>query len=309
MDTQTASANLAADITHQASKQTYYTIQALVPQERKADALRAYGYFRWLDDLLDGDLIDRDGRIEVLGSQKRLLSHCLENKPPRSLRLEECMLVDLTQGPMGMDAGLRMYLQAMMEVMEFDTHRRGRRLTLGQLDWYSRKLATAVTEAVYTFIGAGCKCSLTAERYEAADAAHIVHMLRDLLDDLDAGYINIPLEVLPAEHIREEDLDHPQFRTWVRSRIETARSYFAQGRGYLMAVDNYRCRMAGALYEARFLGVMKAIEREDFRLRRDYSDCMGLSACLRVARESLRACLAKPMPGREPDPSKGMRPA
>ena len=54
MDRQfSASGHLAAAITKSASKQTYYTIWLFVDRERVADAFRAYGYFRWVDDILD----------------------------------------------------------------------------------------------------------------------------------------------------------------------------------------------------------------------------------------------------------------
>ena len=47
--------SLASSITKAASKQTYYTIRFLVDRERVDDAYRAYGYFRWVDDVLDAD--------------------------------------------------------------------------------------------------------------------------------------------------------------------------------------------------------------------------------------------------------------
>ena len=45
----------ASSITKAASKQTYYTIRFLVDRERVDDAYRAYGYFRWVDDVLDAE--------------------------------------------------------------------------------------------------------------------------------------------------------------------------------------------------------------------------------------------------------------
>jgi phytoene/squalene synthetase len=48
--------DLASSITKAASKQTYYTIRYLVDRERVDDAYRAYGYFRWVDDILDAVL-------------------------------------------------------------------------------------------------------------------------------------------------------------------------------------------------------------------------------------------------------------
>jgi phytoene/squalene synthetase len=46
--------DLAPSITKAASKQTYYTIRLLADRARVADAYRAYAYFRWVDDVLDG---------------------------------------------------------------------------------------------------------------------------------------------------------------------------------------------------------------------------------------------------------------
>ena len=51
---------LAATITKAASKQTYYTIRLFVDRGRVEDAYRAYGYFRWVDDVLDADVPSGD---------------------------------------------------------------------------------------------------------------------------------------------------------------------------------------------------------------------------------------------------------
>ena len=288
------SAALAAMNTWEASKQTYYTIRMLVPSDRRGDAFRAYAYFRWVDDLLDGDALSPQERLEFLASQKKLLSECLQSRPPCNLSAEEWLLVDLTQGSLQKNTGLHIYLQGMMTVMDFDVQRRDRRISQQELEWYSRRLATAVTEAVYTFIDDKCGAPRTAERYLAADAAHIVHMLRDLHNDLDAGYINIPYEVLGGEQIDTTVLESASVREWVRERVETARQYFAEGKTYLAMLDNPRCRMAGALYAARFEGVLDTIEREGYRLRLDYSDCKGGRMMLRMAWQGLMAVLAKP---------------
>ena len=289
-------AALAAMITREASKQTYTTIRTLVPEDHRGDAFRAYAYFRWLDDLLDGDTLSPEERPLFLSSQKQLLSTCLEGQPPCDLSAEEWLLVDLTQGPLAKDPGLRTYLQDMMAVMQFDVDRRGRRINRQELGWYSRRLATAVTEAVYTFIGDECSAPRTTQRYLAADGAHIVHMLRDLLDDLDAGYINVPSEVLDGEQVDPPALQRSSARAWVRERVETARSYFAMGEAYLASIENPRCRIAGALYAARFEGVLDAIEREGYCLRRDYSDCKGGRMMLRMARQGLAAVITHTAP-------------
>jgi phytoene/squalene synthetase len=285
---------MAQKITRQASGQTYYTVRTLVPRERQDDAFRAYAYFRWVDDLLDGDALQPEERGDFLSAQKELLSQCLSGRPAINLLSEERMLVDLTQGPLREDPGLLMYLQDMMAVMEFDAQRRDRRINRRELAWYSRRLAMAVTEAVYTFIGDRCGAPRTAERYMAADAAHIVHMLRDLHEDLETGFINIPIEVLSGEKLHTSILVSERVRAWVRERVRTARTYFSAGKAYLDTIENPRCRVAGAWYAARFAGVLNAIEREDFLLRRDYSDCKGVRTRMRMATKGLLAAVTGP---------------
>lgn len=284
---------LAQTITHSASKQSSYTIQLLVPQDRQDDAYRAYAYYRWVDDLLDGDELNTDERIAFLDTQKALLDSCLNGKPPRDLCSEEWLLVALTQGPLRGNPGLTTYLSDMMAVMEFDARRRYKRINQRELEWYSRRLATAVTEAVYTFIGESCNAPQTNQRYVAADAAHITHMLRDMHDDLDAGYINIPVEVIPGQTVRKEELESSNLRSWVNQRVELARSYFREGAAYLTQIQNPKCRVAGVWYAARFTGVLDAIEREGYVLREDYSDCLGAQAMLHMTIEGLRALLGK----------------
>jgi phytoene/squalene synthetase len=294
MPTNTASATLAEMITRSASKQSYLTIKALVPQERRIAAFRAYAYYRWVDDLLDGEDLNHAQRSEFLASQGRLLSDCLSNHPPRDLCAEEFLLVELTQGNLKGDPGLEMYLRDMMDVMAFDVTRRGRRIDSSQLSWYSRRLATAVTEAVYTFMGDWCGAPRIVERYLAADAAHIVHMLRDMHEDLDTGYINIPIEVIPGERVDAKMLKQESVKRWVQDRVELARQYFKRGDEYLRTIKNPRCRMAGAWYATRFTGVLDAIEREDYLLRRDYSDCKNNGLMLRMLWGGMKAALPIP---------------
>jgi hypothetical protein len=58
-----------AAITKAASTQTYYTILFLADRGRVANAFRAYGYFRWLDDQLDADGLKRQARLDLVERQ------------------------------------------------------------------------------------------------------------------------------------------------------------------------------------------------------------------------------------------------
>ncbi|PKO24096.1 MAG: hypothetical protein CVU38_00490 [Chloroflexi bacterium HGW-Chloroflexi-1] len=265
----------AAAITWAASKQTYFTVRFLVDRDLIADAYRAYGYFRWLDDQLDGELMSGLERIAFVERQRALMESCFRGEWPRRASVEERMLVDLIRGDPRQNSGLRVYIREMMAVMAFDAHRRGRLIGQEELAEYSRALATAVTEALHYFVGHGCAAPHSEARYLAATGAHIAHMLRDTLDDAAAGYFNVPREILEAA-ITPQDVGSDAYRAWVKSRVRMARACFEAGKVYLSQVENLRCRIAGYAYIARFVGVLDAIERDGYRLRSAYPECKSL---------------------------------
>jgi phytoene/squalene synthetase len=269
---------LAASITKAASGQTYYTIRFLADRELAADAYRAYAYFRWVDDTLDAETGSRPERCAFVDRQKSLLEACYRGESPRDVTPEEKMLVELVRDDGEKNSGLGSYLRDMMAVMSFDADRRGRVISGAELNEYTRYLASAVTEAMHYFVGHCCYSPHNEARYLAVTAAHITHMLRDTVDDVQAGYYNIPREVLEANHNSPEDVRSDAYRAWVQDRVGLARTYFKAGREYLGQVQNPRCRLAGLAYTARFEGVLDLIERDGFLLRAAYPERNGLGA-------------------------------
>jgi phytoene/squalene synthetase len=180
----------------------------------------------------------------------------------------------------------------MMKVMEFDVNRRGRPITQSELSEYTRWLAVAVTEAMHYFIGHSCHSPHDETRYLAVTGAHITHMLRDTFDDVQAGYYNIPGEVLEAGHIRPPDIESKAYRDWVRIRVWLARECFKAGRDYLARVKNPRCRLAGLAYTARFEWLLDTVEREGYRLRPVYEERKSPITGLRMGLSTLFSLLS-----------------
>ena len=278
----TLSLGIAPSITKAASKQTYYTIRLLADRERIADAYRAYAYFRWVDDTLDTESGLRSDRSAFVSRQKSLLERYYRGESARNVTIEEQMLVELIQSDTEKNSGMQFYLRNMMAVMAFDAERRDRLISQDELNEYTRLLASAVTEAMHHFIGHGCYSPQNETRYLAVTAAHITHMLRDTFDDIQAGYFNIPREVLDANHITPKDIQSDAYRAWVQSRVQLARTYFKAGREYLNRVEDPRCRLAGFAYTARFECVLDSIEREGYLLRAAYPERKGLGSIMRA---------------------------
>ena len=266
------STTIASAITRTASKQTYYTIRFLADRERVEDAYRAYGYFRWVDDLLDAGSGSEFQRRSFLERQKTLLQMCDRDQQPDDTSAQENLLLELVRHDPDRNSGLRIYLHNMMQVMEFDARRRGSLISAAELEEYTGWLASAVMEAIHYFIGHDDFSPHDETRYLAVSAAHITHMLRDTFDDSELGYYNIPREVLDVNHIRPQDIQSDAYRAWVKSRVALAREYFKAGKEYFSRVQNARCRLACFAYIARFEWLLATFEREGYCLRRQYRE-------------------------------------
>jgi phytoene/squalene synthetase len=168
----------------------------------------------------------------------------------------------------------------MMMVMAFDAARQGQIISQDELSNYTNNLATAVTEAMYYFIGHNDPAPDPQVRYQAVTAAHITHMLRDTIEDTQAGYFNIPREVLHRRAISPYDVKSWAYREWVCGRVRLARKNFKAGRKSLAQVKSLRCRLAGYAYTARFEWMLRAIERDNYCLRAEYPERKSLRASL-----------------------------
>jgi hypothetical protein len=275
--------SLASSITKEASKQTYYTIRFLVDRDRVEDAYRAYAYFRWVDDILDADSGSTTERRIFLERQKSLLESLYRGELPQDANDQEKMLVELVEHDHEKNSGLQSYLSNMMLVMDFDARRRGRLISQAELNQYTRWLAIAVTDNLHYFIGHGEFAPHDETRYLAVSGAHIAHMLRDTYDDMQAGYFNIPREVLEENQVGLQDVRSDAYRAWVKSRVQLAREYFEAGRDYFARVQNPRCRLACFAYIARFDWLLDTLEREDYCLRPQYNERKSVRTGLRMS--------------------------
>jgi len=272
-------AQLASAITRASSKQTYFTIRLLADRRRRADAFRAYAYFRWVDDVLDGDAASAETantsvstRARFLERQASLVEQCLLGGSPTGVNPQEAMLVDLVRHAELTEWGLDAYLRHMMRVMAFDAHRRGRLITQAELDAYSGWLAAAVTGAMHYFVGGMPNPPTDPAAYQAVFGAHSLHMLRDACEDIDAGYFNIPREFLEARGIGPRDINSDAYRDWVEHRVRVAKADLVAGAAYFAHVPNVRHRIAGLSYLARFRWLVPTIAADGFRLRPCYPE-------------------------------------
>jgi phytoene/squalene synthetase len=278
-----AIATLARSITWTGSKQTYYIARLMVDRPLMNDFYQAYAYFRWADDVIDVSAQSNDERIAFVQRQRALIESLYRNEPQTSLATEEEILADLIRRDCGENRGLESFIRNMFAIIEFDAYRKGKLISRQDLDWYTHTLGQAVVDGLQYFIGNGHPYPNTVDRTLAAVAAHITHLLRDALEDMAEGFINIPCEYIQAHDISLEDVSSAAFRAWVRERVDQARQFFREGKRYLDTMDVLRCKIVGYWYCARFEGVLDALERDEYVLRAEYHERHKLSTWLQLA--------------------------
>lgn len=287
---------LARSITRASSRQSYLTIRHLADRDLVDDAFRAYSYFRWVDDVIDRALATRQARLDFIASQKELIDRGFADQDVSTREPEERIVVDLIAGRKAEHDSLRSYLTSMMAVMEFDAGRRGRLIGMAELQAYTGWLACGVMNAMDYFIDHDHPYPASPDRDLAVAAAHVVHMLRDTVEDVQAGYFNIPREILEAARISAGDVHNPAYRAWVRQRVELARGWFRVGKGYIGGLGSFRSRLAGYCYCARFEATLHKIECDRFVLREDYPCLRGLALVQGIPRWRDWPALLHPMP-------------
>ena len=284
-----SSAALARSITQSSSKQSYAIACLLADRDLTNDCLRAYAYFRRADDVIDITSRSSKERLAFIEGQKRLVDRLYEGERPDNLMPEEEMMADPIAHDRGENSGLQSFIRCFIEVLEFDAGRKGRLISQAELGWYSHCLGKAVTDAIQYFIGNRHAYAESPNRYLAATAAHITHMLRDMTEDLSEGFVNVSREWLEDHDLGREVGDispsivhDPEFRAWVQGQVELARLYFQEGKNYLDGLDVLRCKIAAYWYCARFECVLDAIENDEYVLRRHYHERRKLSTKLKM---------------------------
>jgi phytoene/squalene synthetase len=278
-----ATAALARSITWTGSKQTYYTAHLLVDKDLVNDFCRAYAYFRWADDIIDVSSQSADERVSFIRRQRELIDRLYRNERPNNLTPEEAIIADLISHDREENSGLQSFIRNMLAVIEFDAYRKGRPINQQELNWYTNCLGKSVTDGLLYFVGNGHPYPTTDNRYLAATAAHITHLLRDMVPDIAEGFINVPREYLEAHGLNPEDVENSAFRAWVRERVELAQQYFRQGKRYLDELDVLPCKIAGYWYCLRSEVVLDAIEHDGYILRAEYNERRNLSTWLKMA--------------------------
>jgi phytoene/squalene synthetase len=156
----------------------------------------------------------------------------------------------------------------MLAALVWDTRRRGQFSDRSALQAYSLALGRAYTNALQAFVAQSHVYPDAPGRCAAGTAAHLVHLLRDFVQDWEAGYYNISRQEMAEFGLDAApfDFEGEAFRNWVRVVAQRARGLFRDGQRYLDSLQVYRCKLLGYLYCVRYEILLDQIEHQGYRI-------------------------------------------
>ncbi len=278
---------IARKITLRGSLQTFITAFLLVDHYRINDFFLSYAYFRWIDDQIDIHLPSQDQRLLFIQRQADIIERAHLKVQFKDLTLEEGMIVRIINNDGFSESGLKSFVDNMFAIIKFDAYRKGKKISEAELNWYTNTLSKSVTDGIFYFIDNENIAPRNRTNYLLVRGAHIAHLLRDMVDDIREGFINIPTEYLEQNNVDEIDLLSIPIRKWVEKQAILAQNLLVKGKEQIFRQKSLRRKIAGSWYSARFEVVLDAIIRDDFLLRENYPEHRKAYNWLKIAYNSV----------------------
>lgn len=248
---------------------TYRLLKLLYSQHVVSLFSLVYTYFRWLDDLIDLPSSTDKERQETIRRQKYLFTsfYSDEKQLPHDLNQQERMLQLVIKYDIRNGFCLQKYISQMIKALEFDVERRYQIVSKNVLNDYSRRLGQSYT-GVFTIITVGDQLSpdVYAQLGQGGVAAHLVHILRDLHEDISYGYYNFGKEDAKKYGMSINQISDAAIETWAYEVSKKAWVMFNAGFRGLKSVRSTRYHLLYNTIVAPYFFLLKKIESNNYKL-------------------------------------------
>ena len=240
-----------AEFVRRAQFFTYCLIRLCVPAARRPLCFAAYAYVRWLDDQIDKPCptISDQGK-GLLSKHRNLISKGMPLQA--NVMLPEAILESVGLLEILPDA-VRSSLATLLDCIAYDLLRRGRIPVRKELDEWILRESKALDSLIQYFC-AGVMLRSTGARL--ASAAKITHIVRDVVEDIDSGMVNITSEASAAMGIDVPTViftrDFPRLRPWISLMNSTADRQFRRAWKHIHLHPSLRYKFATALLSAKY---------------------------------------------------------
>lgn len=198
-----------------------------------------YLFFRYIDDLLDGDIEVAGNPLAIINRIKTDIAQNRQLDAHPVAQMARHSLTKLNKLAKKGENPQQLFVQA-IEAMVFDYHRRENRTTLttAQLDdYYFNTFSHALNIMLIGFKSDLRVTKDTILSNLALCQGHI-YSIRDLKDDWEIGIINIPKEILERAQLSSKDsyttvIQNPEIQKWIANEISEYKKRVVQLQNYL----------------------------------------------------------------------------
>ena len=218
-------------VTKSRAKNFYYGIK-LLPTERRRALCAMYAFFRYCDDVSDGD---------VGGSRQDLLARWRQAIDPASgLDGSSPILPAYYESVRRYGVPLR-YFSELIDGVESDL-KVNRYESFAELYTYCYRVASTVGLVCLHVFGFDGSPEALQQAEHRGIAFQLTNILRDVAEDAQLGRIYLPLEDLRTFQVTPESLlekkSDPGFSKLVAFEVERARDYYSRSDGLVERVDS-----------------------------------------------------------------------
>jgi phytoene/squalene synthetase len=189
-----------------------------------------YAYFRWFDNIVDSSKQSKNDINYLIKKQKQFLSQLYSDNSPEETFTEELFLAHLVLYDKKYNKGIKKDIENLIDTFEFDTNRKNKLINSSSLDEYIEKNTKPyvnITHAIFNV-----KNIQKEKFYSIAKSGFIIDYLSDLKEDLEFGYINIPVEDIKSYNINIKKLNDSNFNKWIKDKLLSLEDTFQDEKIY-----------------------------------------------------------------------------
>ncbi|MGE5859029.1 MAG: hypothetical protein ACM34J_00650 [Ignavibacteria bacterium] len=194
----------------------------LIINKSKRDYLNfSFAYLRWIDDIVDNPLTPVYEKKKFIEYQKNLVSSLYKNENLDSAIIEEVCIFYFAEYAKSIDNFILLdEVKNMVEALSMDVYRLERSGVFSneELDRYIELMSKSLFNILCNFTPS--RHEYRREFYLGARFTTIALMIRDLEEDIDAGFINIGDEEIKSYKLDIKNLKEDRnFPIWLKDKI------------------------------------------------------------------------------------------
>lgn len=261
---------IAQERTKASNPTAYFLVRLFGEKDWRDHSFLIYAYFRWVDDIIDCPRTSYEEKKRSMERQGKLLRNLYDGLAYQgNYILEEQFAHYSVAFDREMGFALKDDILGMFSVLMRDLERNGAPTPAKEMDEFIYVESKAFINMIRFFCGETGGYD-GADKYDEGVGCKLVHLLRDFIEDLDQGYVNISQDDMERYRINLDNINDDNFQAWVRDQVELAREHFRKGKHNLSNSKRLRYKIASYLYCAKYEDILAITEKDNYRLRSEY---------------------------------------